>query len=248
MDDTANTRWKTDPEAPDAVGNAAGGGGADDLDQRVAAAAMRLAAGQGWRNTGLLAIARAAGVPPDVFYRRFPDRSDVLAAVSRVADTAVLADDAPVSPDESARDRLFDVMMRRYDALLPYRDGLRSVVRDLRREPLTALAFSRHFGRSMAWMLRASGIEADRTGGALLVAGLGAVQARVMRVFLEDDSADLSRTMAALDSELRRAERWAEALRRRSGRASSSESQTAQQGIGEPAGEPAREPGSASAG
>lgn len=248
MDDTANTRWKTDPEAPDAVGNAAGGGGADDLDQRVAAAAMRLAAGQGWRNTGLLAIARAAGVPPDVFYRRFPDRSDVLAAVSRVADTAVLADDAPVSPDESARDRLFDVMMRRYDALLPYRDGLRSVVRDLRREPLTALAFSRHFGRSMAWMLRAAGVEADRTGGALLVAGLGAVQARVMRVFLEDDSADLSRTMAALDSELRRAERWAGALRRRSGRASFSESQTAPQGAGEPAGEPAREPGSASAG
>ncbi|QCN96988.1 TetR/AcrR family transcriptional regulator (plasmid) [Azospirillum argentinense] len=244
MDDTADTRWKTDPEAPDAAEQAAGGGGADELDRRVAAAAMRLAAGQGWRNTGLLAIARAAGVPPGAFYRRFPSRSDVLAAVSRVADTAVLADEAPVSPDESARDRLFDVMMRRYDALLPYRDGLRSVVRDLRREPLTALAFSRHFGRSMAWMLRAAGVEADRTGGALFVAGLGAVQARVMRVFLEDDSADLSRTMAALDSELRRAERWAGALRRRSGRASPTDSPPPPQGTGEAAGEP----GSASAG
>ncbi|AIB13620.1 hypothetical protein ABAZ39_16925 (plasmid) [Azospirillum argentinense] len=244
MDDTADTRWKTDPEAPDAAEHAAEGGGADELDRRVAAAAMRLAAGQGWRNTGLLAIARAAGVPPGAFYRRFPSRSDVLAAVSRVADTAVLADDAPVGPDESARDRLFDVMMRRYDALLPYRGGLRSVVRDLRREPLTALAFSRHFGRSMAWMLRAAGVEADRTGGALFVAGLGAVQARVMRVFLEDDSADLSRTMAALDSELRRAERWAGALRRRSGRASPTESPPPQQGTGETAGEP----GSASAG
>ncbi|CAO3452887.1 Transcriptional regulator, AcrR family [Azospirillum argentinense] len=244
MDDTADTRWKTDPEAPDAAEHAAEGGGVDELDRRVAAAAMRLAAGQGWRNTGLLAIARAAGVPPGAFYRRFPSRSDVLAAVSRVADTAVLADEAPVSPDESARDRLFDVMMRRYDALLPYRDGLRSVVRDLRREPLTALAFSRHFGRSMAWMLRAAGVEADRTGGALFVAGLGAVQARVMRVFLEDDSADLSRTMAALDSELRRAERWAGALRRRSGRASPTESPPPPQGTGETAGEP----GSASAG
>lgn len=236
MDDTADTPWKTDPDAPDTGGNAAGVGGADALDQRVAAAAMRLAAGQGWRHTGLLQIARAAGVPPDVFYRRFPDRSDVLAAVSRVADTAVLADDPPVGPDESARDRLFDVMMRRYDALLPFRDGLRSVVRDLRREPLTALAFSRHFGRSMAWMLRAAGVEADRPGGALLVAGLGAVQARVMRVFLDDDSADLSRTMASLDSELRRAERWAGALRRRSGRASPPESQTAPQEAGEPGG------------
>ncbi len=244
MDDTADTRWKTDPEAPDSTGRAAEGGNADELDRRVAAAAMRLAAGQGWRNTGLLAIARAAEVPPGVFYRRFPSRSDVLAAVSRVADTAVLSDDTPAGADESARDRLFDVMMRRYDALLPYRDGLRSVVRDLRREPLTALAFSRHFGRSMAWMLRAAGVDADRGGGAILAAGLGAVQARVMRVFLDDDSADLSRTMAALDSELRRAERWAGALRRRSGRASPSEPQDLPQG----AGEPGREPGSASAG
>ena len=236
MDDTADTPWKTDPDAPDLEGNDAEGGGADTLDQRVAAAAMRLAAGQGWRHTGLMEIARAAGVPPDVFYRRFPDRSDVLAAVSRVADTAVLAEGVPADPEESVRDRLFDVMMRRYDALLPYRDGLRSVIRDLRREPLTALAFSRHFSRSMAWMLRAAGVEADRPGGALFTAGLGAVQARVMRVFLVDDSADLSRTMAALDSELRRAERWAGALRRRSGRASPSESRTPPPGSGEPGG------------
>ena len=236
MDDTADTPWKTDPDAPGTGANEAGGAGADALDQRVAAAAMRLAAGQGWRRTGLMEVARAAGVPPDVFYRRFPDRADVLAAVSRVADMAVLAGDVSTDPEESARDRLFDVMMRRYDALLPYRDGLRSVVRDLRREPLTALAFSRQLGRSMAWMLRAAGVEADRSGGALLTAGLGAVQARVMRVFLEDDSADLSRTMAALDSELRRAERWAEALRRRSGRSSPSESQKAPSGAGEPGG------------
>lgn len=186
----------------------------DDLDRAVAAAAMQIAAERGWRRTGLLDVARAAGVPLDAFYRRYPDRADVLAAVSRIADMAVLAQDAPFDAEESARDRLFDVMMRRYDALLPYRDGLRAVMRDLRAEPLTALAFSRQFGRSMAWMLRAAGVEADRRGGALLTAGLGAVQARVMRVFLEDDTADLSRTMAALDAELRRAERWTASFRR----------------------------------
>lgn len=209
MDDTADSPLNAAPESSDPSD-------ADALDHRVAAAAMRLAAERGWSHTGLLEIARAAGVPLDRFYRRYPDRADVLAAVSRVADTAVLADEMPVDEAESARDRLFDVMMRRYDALLPYRDGLRAVMRDLRAEPLTALAFSRQFGRSMAWMLRAAGVEADRMGGAMLTAGLGAVQARVMRVFLQDDTADLARTMAALDSELRRAERWAGALRRRS--------------------------------
>ncbi|WP_207461100.1 TetR family transcriptional regulator [Azospirillum sp. SYSU D00513] len=207
---------KTDFEA-DGLGTHEneGGEGGGDLDRRVAAAAMRLAAEQGWSRTGMIAVAQAAGVPLPAFRRRYPGRADLLAAVSRIADETVLADNSPPDPEEAPRDRLFDVMMRRFDALQPYRDGLRAVMRDLPREPLTALAFSRSFGRSMAWMLRAAGVDADRPGGHLLSAGLGAVQARVMRVFLEDDTMDLARTMAALDAELRRAERWAGLLRRR---------------------------------
>ncbi|MBP2230695.1 AcrR family transcriptional regulator [Azospirillum agricola] len=184
------------------------GGEPDDgaLDRSVAAAAMRLAVEKGWNRVGLLEVARAAGVPLSRFHHRYRGRADLLAAVSRVADAAVLAADAPPDPAESARDRLFDVMMRRFDALLPFREGLRAVVRDLPGEPVTALAFSCAFGRSMAWMLRAAGIDPDRRGGGALVAGLGVVDLRVVRVFLDDDSADLSRTMAALDAGLRRAE------------------------------------------
>lgn len=180
----------------------------DSLDRAVAAAAMGLAAEKGWRRVGLLEVAHTAGIPLSRFHHRYRGRADVLAAVSRVADATVLAGDAPVDPTESARDRLFDVMMRRFDALRPYRVGLRSVLRDLPVDPAPALAFSCAFGRSMAWMLRAAGIDPDRRGGAALVAGLGTVHARVMRVFLDDDTADLSRTMAALDNALRGAERW----------------------------------------
>ena len=180
----------------------------DSLDRAVAAAAMGLAAEKGWRRVGLLEVAHTAGIPLSRFHHRYRGRSDVLAAVSRVADATVLAGDAAVDPTESTRDRLFDVMMRRFDALRPYRDGLRSVLRDLPADPSAALGFSCAFGRSMAWMLRAAGIDPDRRGGAALVAGLGTVHARVMRVFLEDDTADLSRTMAALDNALRGAERW----------------------------------------
>lgn len=202
MDDTPDT----------ATGSATPGDQGDEMDRRVAAAAMRLAADRGWHSTSVLDVARAAGVPLVVFHRRYPTRAAVLASVSRVADAAVLSVDMPPDPEEGARDRLFDVMMRRFDALVPYRDGLRAVLRDLPREPVTFLCFGRQYSRSMAWMLRAAAVEVDRRGGGALVAGLGGVQARVMRVFIHDDSPDLSRTMAALDTELRRAERWAEAL------------------------------------
>lgn len=190
----------------------------DSLDRSVAAAAMRLAAEKGWRRVGLLEVAHAAGIPLSRFHHRYRGRPDLMAAVSRVADATVLAADAAADPTETARDRLFDVMMRRFDALRPFRDGLRAVARDLPGEPATALAYSCAFGRSMAWMLRAAGIDPDQRGGAALVAGLGAVHARVMRVFLNDDTADLSRTMAALDNGLRGAERWGATFCRWTGR------------------------------
>jgi AcrR family transcriptional regulator len=206
-----------------------------ELTRRVAEAAMRLAAERGWRRTGPVEVAKAAGVPLAAVYRHFPDRADLLGAVSTVADEAVLADgDAdgagPATADEmvgeTARDRLFDVMMRRFDALLPFRDGLAVAVRDLRREPFTALAFARRYRRSMAWMLRAARIEADSAGGALRAAALGALHARVFRVWLTDDTADLARTMAALDGELRKAESWANSLcRRRPGGTTTRESE-----------------------
>jgi len=193
-------------------GGDSGGDGPDPeaLDRSVATAAMRLAAEKGWNHVGLLEVARTAGVPLSAFHHRYRGRADLLAALSRVADATVLAGGtAGTDPAETTRDRLFDVMMRRFDALLPFREGLRAVVRDLPGEPGTALAFLCSFRRSMAWMLRGAGIDPDRRGGAVQVAVLGAVQARVMRVFLDDDSADLSRTMAALDIELKRIEGWA---------------------------------------
>ncbi|WP_448188971.1 TetR family transcriptional regulator [Azospirillum sp. sgz301742] len=184
----------------------------DELSRTILDRAMDLAAERGWRRTGLADVARAVPVPLGELYRRFPTRAALLAGVAEAADAAVLASDIPPDPEESARDRVFDVMMRRFDALVPYRAGLAAVMRDLPREPLTALAFARTFARSMAWMLRAAGIDPDGPGGAALVAGLGGVHARVMRSFLKDDTADLARTMAALDAELRRAESWANTL------------------------------------
>lgn len=185
--------------------------GKEDVQRTLATAAMDLAAERGWRRVTLTVVAERAGVPLGTLYRHARCRSGLLAVVARLADTAVLADGMPAGTggggaDESPRDRLFDVMMRRFDALRPFRPGLAAVMRDLPWEPLTALAFAPTFGRSMAWMLRVAGLDPDARGGPLLVAGLGVVDARVMRVFAGDDTPDLSRTMAALDSELRRVE------------------------------------------
>ena len=104
-------------------------------ESRVVKAAMSLAAVQGWQDTTMADIADQAGLKLAELQKQFTSKNAVLAGLMQLADDAVLrgSDDGMV--EEPVRDRLFDVIMRRLDALAPYKDGLAAVVRDLRRDP-----------------------------------------------------------------------------------------------------------------
>ena len=178
-----------------------------DLGQRAIDAAMDLAAREGWGSVTLTAVAEACGVPLMELYARYPSRTAILAGFARKIDGAVLRGGTTTADaGESPRDRLFDVMMRRYDAMKPYREAIASIAAEAPRDPLALLCLCGQGRRSMAWMLEAAGIGSGGPLGALKAKGLGAIHLGVLRVWLSDDSEDLGKTMAALDTMLRRVE------------------------------------------
>ena len=77
-------------------------------------------------------------------------------------------------------------------------------------DPMLALALGPALRRSMAAMLEAASVPSDGLSGALRQNGLLAIHYAVSRIFDRDETADLSKTMAALDSRLKMAERWAQ--------------------------------------
>lgn len=165
-------------------------------------AALAVAAERGWRQATLTDIAAHAGCGLADVYRLFPSKAAIArAAVARI-DAAVLSgtgtDDA-----ESFRDRLFDLLMRRYDALKPHRGTIETFWRELRRDPLAGASLAPALARSMAWMLEAAGAPPRLPLGLLRVKLLAGIHLSVMRVWLQDDSEDLGRTMASLDKALK---------------------------------------------
>ena len=108
--------------------------------------------------------------------------------------------------DESTRDRLFDVVMRRLDALRPHKAGVRAVVIGLRRDPLSLVCMMPCFARSMAWMLEAAEVSGGGVSGRMRVRGLGIIYVSVLRTWFRDDSEDMAKTMATLDRALERAD------------------------------------------
>lgn len=181
------------------------------VDDAALDAFTKLIAEKGFADVALRDVAEAAGLGFAELYKVYPDKVSLLSAFMAKIDAEVLAATPTRSdPEETARDRLFDVMMRRYDALRPYREALAAVRRASLRDPILALAVGPAVRRSMAAMLEAASISSEGLAGALRQNGLVAIHAAVSRVYDKDETSDLSKTMAALDTRLKTAERWAQ--------------------------------------
>ena len=174
---------------------------------RVIDATLVLAAERGWVHFGLSDIAHAADLGLAELRELFPSKGAVLGAFMRRTDLIVLAEDASDLADEPVRERLFDVLMRRLDALAPFKAGMRAVVGAIKRDPVLAFALNGAATNSMRYMLEAAGIRTYGPLGALRVQGAVVLFARVLDVWINDEDVDLAKTMARLDRELDQAGR-----------------------------------------
>ncbi len=172
------------------------------LDQALMAAVFSQAALRGWADVNIAEAARGAELPLDRVRARFPGRGAVLLRFGVMADQAALA---AGSNDPSPRERLFDMVMSRFDALQQNRGGILQLLRAMRTDPATSLLLYGATLRSMKWLLDGASIPSSGLVGTLRVHGLLALWLYALRAWETDESADLSATMAAVDRGLDRA-------------------------------------------
>ena len=194
---------KSSAKRPGGRKSAAAGAAKDDIANKLIDTAFELALARGWRDLSLAEVAEAAGLPISEVYPVFSSKQAILRGLTARVDAAMLAEG---SEDLSlpARDRLFDMLMRRFDALQPYREALGVVLGDQASDPLTACCGLTRLRSSMAATLEAAGFSTTGCRGLLRVKGLSALYLSAVRVWLRDDSEDMARTMAHLDKQLSR--------------------------------------------
>jgi len=183
-----------------------------EADQIIDAAFARIPT-DGWRRLSLALIAAAGGLPILRVYRNFHSKQQILCAFFRRIDEAVLVDPPVAEEGERARDRLFDLIMRRFDALRPYKSALEVLRRELPTDPVAMLVAGGALQRSMRWMMEAAEVTTGGIRGKIAVKLTTAAYLATLRVWHRDDSTDLGQTMAALDARLRRIERWLTPIR-----------------------------------
>ncbi len=177
---------------------------AEKTRKKLLDAFVVLAAELPWDEVSMSAISERAGVKLATVRMAYDTRIAMLEDFFRRIDAEVLDAVDKDMADEPAQDRLFDILMSRFDALVPHKDALRSIIGEAGCNPLLAAELNRLALRSSAWMLSGAGIESSGWRGLARTQGLVIAFARVIRVWLGDDDPGQARTMAALDRELNR--------------------------------------------
>ena len=177
--------------------------------EKIVETFLALLAEQPFEKIGFGEIAARSGLSLAECRSEFSSTIGVLAAYVKEIDRKVLAGGEGDMAEEPPRERLFDVLMRRLETLAPHRAAIRSLLRSASRNPGVAFALNGLALRSQQWMLTAAGIAASGPRGLIRAQGLALLYARVLRVWLNDEDPGLARTLAALDRELARGQRWA---------------------------------------
>jgi hypothetical protein len=177
----------------------------------LARSALSLAAHKSWRECSLTQLASEASRPVSDFYGA--SLQDAVDCTEEAFDRAIGDDLESLDPGQSVRDRLFDLIMRRFEAMEPHRAAVLAMEQGQDRDPtLMAAGHQRHV-RCARWVLAIAGLEADGMTGQARAQGLGVIIGQARAAWRTDDAGDFAKTMSSLDKNLRRAEemfgRWA---------------------------------------
>lgn len=166
-------------------------------------AAFRLAAERPWPDITLPAIAEGAGLSLADLAKHVSGKPDILDAFARRTDARLLDSLGSDPVEGDAHDRLFDIMLRRFELLAPYKAAIASIVKAPADGPVEWLALIASSLVTQGWMLAAADIRLSGLRGDAARLGLAKIAADTMMIWLKDDDTGLARTMAALDRKLR---------------------------------------------
>lgn len=177
------------------------------IPEKIIDAALKLASDLSWEYITLSDIAKEANVEMADFRDFFEDKTDILVAYGRRIDRKVLSEIKDIDMNESEKDRLFEVLMERFDVINEDRDAVVSILKSLKSDPKAVLISAPHLKHSMAWMMEAAGIQSHGWKGAGQLMALTLTYLNVVRTWKTDETEDMAKTMAALDKGLVRYEK-----------------------------------------
>jgi AcrR family transcriptional regulator len=167
---------------------------------KIAAVALRVAASQGWESVTLDKIAKAAHISVATLKARFKSTTNLVPVLAEEIDREAFASTGTAG---AVHDRLFDLLMARFDVLQKHRQAIQSMAKAARHDRALSLALSRATLDGVYRLIEAAQIKDKTPSRPVMAVGLAAIYGWAFCVWMRDNSRDMAKTMAALDRGLR---------------------------------------------
>ena len=158
----------------------------------------------GWLGLSMRRIAEVSGHSLADVHEVFPTKMSIIEDFSKEVDQKTLETLQPFDPDESKKDRLFAVMMARFDVLQAYKPVVERLWQDSWKDPLFLVSTASKGFNSMMWVLQAANIDVSGWLGVYRVKTFAGCYLMTVHTWLQDASPDMAATMAAVDQNLER--------------------------------------------
>lgn len=174
--------------------------------ERILSAALVLFSEMPWDSVSMEMIAEASGANLTTVYKYYPTKLALVSSFMERINKRLLSGHDFDDRDEPQRERLIDVLMRRFELLNPNKGAVRSIIVNTVFDPYSTIRLIPSFTKAMAWSLEAAGLNASGFVGLMRIKMLSIIYLSTMRIWLKDESDDLSSTLSYLDQSIRRVE------------------------------------------
>ena len=163
---------------------------------------LSLAGELGWPSVTLQLIGKTANVPLSEVSAIFSSKWDILEAFRERTDLLLTAGKSANLSGQSAKDRLFDILMARIEIIEPWKAGIGSIARHAVAQPITGIRLFTSLNNSMECMIEHVNAKIQGPGKLIQSRGLTLIYLLVLRRWIGDHSSDLGPTMAELNERL----------------------------------------------
>jgi hypothetical protein len=164
---------------------------------------LDLAQTRAWNDISIEEIFENADCNKDIARALYDTKLDIFALYGRSVDLKLAENmDGAFSGDESLKDRLFDIMMERFDILNENRAAVVSILNGMTLDPKKGISAFMRSCESIEMMMNLADIDSYGWKGSARTIALSGIYLKVLRDWVSDDSADMAATMASLDKAL----------------------------------------------
>ena len=161
----------------------------------------------GWENFNLKLLAEKNKFELDDIKTIFKTKSSVLKEFSIMIDEEVVNSiNQNDFIDNPVKDNLFEIIMMRFEKLKPYKNGILKILNSAKKNPLILKKVSRQLFSSLDFFLEVSNAKDNFLFDKFKLSALFVIYSYVFNIWLKDDSDEMSKTMAELDSLLSKSE------------------------------------------